>query len=67
MRLIQPNELEAVKKVLGGIPFTFHREEGFYPIMLRSNEEAIANAEINPGTVIVVNELTKDVVWEARL
>lgn len=64
MRIIQPHELDAIKKVLGGIPYTFHRAEGFYPLMLESDESAKANGECNPGTLRVVNELTKDVVFE---
>lgn len=46
------------------ILFTFHRAGGFYPIELESNESARANAEANPGTEMVVNEITRDVVWE---
>lgn len=65
MREIQPRELDTVKKALGGIPYTFHRSEGFYPLMLESDEAAKANGDCNPGTLRVVNELTKDVVWEA--
>lgn len=44
--------------------FTFHRVEGFYPLELESNESARENAECNPGTEMVVNELTKAIVWE---
>lgn len=50
-------------KMLGGIPYTFHREGGFYPLCLGSDEEAIANAKCNPGTLKVVNELTGITVW----
>lgn len=67
MRIIQSGELDAVKKRLGGIPYTFHREEGFYPLMLESDEAAKANAECNPGTIRVVNEITGDLVWATIL
>lgn len=63
MRVIQPHELDAVKNALGGIPYTFFREGGFYPLMLGSDEEARANGECNPGTLRVVNELTHDQVY----
>lgn len=43
--------------------YTFHRENGFYPLELASDEEARANAECNPGTVKVVNEITGETVW----
>lgn len=66
MRIIQPRELDAIKRVLGGIPYTFHRPEGFYPLMLDSDEIAKGHGECNPGTLRVVNELTKDVVYEAK-
>lgn len=63
MRNIEPNELDGIKRLLGGIPYTFHRKDGFYPLMLGSDDEARGNAECNPGTVRVVNEITKDEVW----
>ncbi|WP_376960071.1 hypothetical protein ABNQ39_20385 [Azospirillum sp. A26] len=43
--------------------YTFHREGHFYPLVLGSDAEAIANAKCNPGTLKVVNELTGATVW----
>ena len=45
-------------------PYIFVRLEGFYPIELMDDAEAIRNAECNPGTVKVLNALTECVVWE---
>lgn len=44
--------------------YTFHRKEGFYPLELNSNEEAKANALRNPGTLKVVNEITKEIIYQ---
>lgn len=45
--------------------YTFHRESGgFYPIELETDAQALADVERNPGTVKVVNEITKEVVFE---
>ena len=35
--------------------YIFHRAEGFYPLTLGSDAEAIANAEVNPGTIKVTD------------
>lgn len=43
--------------------YTFHREGGFYPLALGSDDEARQNAEWNPGTIKVVNEMTGRTVW----
>lgn len=43
--------------------YTFHQEGMFYPIPLRDDADAIANAKCNPGTLKVVNELTGATVW----
>lgn len=43
--------------------YTFHRAGGFYLLELGSDEEARANAECNPETVKVVNEITGETVW----
>ncbi len=73
--MITPNDNsgEITTKILafatlynGGICFTFHREEVFYPLVLQSDEEAVANAKCNPGTLRVVNEFTGKVVFEAN-
>jgi hypothetical protein len=53
-----------LKKMFSGIPYTFHREGGFYPLGLQSDAEAIANAECNKGTLKVVNEITRQTVWQ---
>jgi hypothetical protein len=47
--------------------YIFHREGGkWYPLELRDNADAKANAECNPGTVKVTNAKTKEVVWELK-
>ena len=38
--------------------YLFHRKEGFYPLELSSDKEAVANAVCNPGTLKVTD--TKD-------
>lgn len=43
--------------------YTFHREGHFYPLVLRDDADAIANAKCNAGTLKVVNELTGATVW----
>lgn len=40
-----------------------HREDGFYFLPLKNDDEAIRNAFYNPGTLKVVNEVTHKVVW----
>jgi hypothetical protein len=47
--------------------YTFHRANGFYPLCLRDDDEAIRNAFCNPGTLKVVNEMTRKVVWTIEL
>jgi hypothetical protein len=47
--------------------YTFHRKEGFYPIELSSDEEAMANVESNPGTIKVVNEETRETIYQRPL
>ena len=47
--------------------YIFHREDGFYPIELEDDNDAIANAELNPGTVKVTTtgpDKKEEVVWE---
>ena len=56
---------EQAKRIFGGIPYTFVRAEGFYPLILKSDEEAEANGMSNPGTIKVTNELTGKVVFRA--
>jgi len=43
--------------------YIFHRAEGFYPLELLDDEQAIANACLNPGTLKVTNAITGKVVW----
>ncbi len=47
------------------IPYAFVREEGFYPLLLKGDEEAIANAEANPGTRFVIEPGSLRLVWAA--
>ena len=47
--------------------YIFHREDGFYPIELEDDNDAIANAEFNHGTVKVTTmgpDKKEEVVWE---
>jgi len=44
--------------------YTFHRKDGFYPLELSSDEEAIENALCNPGTLLVINENTSITIYE---
>ncbi len=46
--------------------YTFERKEGFYPLELDNDLSAIKNAECNPGTVRVTNEVTGVVVWDEK-
>lgn len=43
--------------------YLFIRADVFYPIELRDDDDARANAECNPGTVRVENALTNEIVW----
>ena len=47
------------------IPYAFVREEGFYPLLLKDDEDAIANAENNPGTRFVIDPASLRLVWAA--
>ena len=47
----------------GGNVYEFHRENSWYPIQLKDDAEAIKNAECNPGTLKVVNAVTRKEVW----
>lgn len=64
MRGLTPDQLDKLKRVLGGLPYTFHRAEGFYPLLLNDDLAARQNAECNPGTLKVVNEVSGETVWE---
>jgi hypothetical protein len=43
--------------------YTFHREDGWYPIELVNDIEAAHHVLFNPGTVKVVNETTGKTVY----
>lgn len=45
------------------IPYTFHRQDGFYVLGLEDDNDAITNGLCNPGTIKVVNELTHKVIF----
>ncbi len=45
--------------------YIFFRDGTFYPLELRDDAEAIANAEYNPGT-IRVEDIKGRVVWIAK-
>lgn len=45
--------------------YIFFRADGFYPLTLGSDDEAIANAKVNPGTVKVTDSENR-VVWPAN-
>lgn len=47
--------------------YTFHRQNGWYPIELVNDIEAARHIPFNPGTVKVVNETTGKVVYDANL
>jgi len=44
--------------------YIFFREDGWYPLELKDDSDACANARCNPGTLRVENALTKQVVWQ---
>ena len=46
--------------------YTFHRKEGFYSLEFSSDEEAKANGLCNPGTLEVVNEFTKEIIFTEK-
>lgn len=46
--------------------YIFHRADMWYPIELRDDEDAIANAKCNPGTTKVTDDKNK-IVWELEV
>jgi hypothetical protein len=44
--------------------YTFHREDGWYPIELVNGLEAAHHVLFNPGTVKVTNETTGKVIYD---
>lgn len=51
--------------VVGRNVYTFHREDGWYPIELVNDIEAAHHVLFNPGTIKVVNETTGKIVFDA--
>lgn len=45
--------------------YLFFRGNYFYTMILKDDQEAIANAECNPGTTRVEN-LNKKIIWKAK-
>ena len=46
--------------------YTFHRAEGFYPLLIKDDDTAVHNAFLNPGTLKVVNEVTGETIWSTE-
>ncbi|WP_439448649.1 hypothetical protein [Stenotrophomonas sp. ATs4] len=46
--------------------YVFRRAEGFYPVALKDDADAVANAECNPGT-LRVEDLDGRQVWPLAL
>jgi hypothetical protein len=44
------------------IPYTFHRQDGFYVLELEDDDAAITNGICNPGTIKIINEITHKVI-----
>lgn len=44
--------------------YTFHREDGWYPIELVNDMEATHHIAFNPGTIKVVNFTTRKVLFD---
>lgn len=46
--------------------YIFFRGDHFYPLELKNDTDAIANAECNPETTRVGNAITGEIVWEPK-
>lgn len=46
--------------------YIFFRKEGFYPIELKNDKDAIANALNNEGT-LKVEDLNGNIIWEKKI
>lgn len=57
------NELQRIAIRNAKTAYIFHRADGFYPLKLKDDADAKANAESNPGTLKVENAATGEVVW----
>lgn len=44
----------------------FHREEGFYPLVLPLTDDLSAHAECNPGTLEITDALTGEILWRPQ-
>jgi len=44
--------------------YVFFRSEGFYPLELRDDDEAIKNAVHNSGTLQVIRAMDEVVIWK---
>ena len=51
------------QREIKSVIYLFHRKEGFYPLELRDNEEAIQNATCNKGTLMITT-VDGEKVWE---
>lgn len=45
--------------------YIFHRGTTWYPIELRNDADAVANAKCNPGTTLVTNQNGKE-IWKVK-
>lgn len=44
----------------------FFRKEGFYPIEVRENEDLAKHAELNPGTLKIMDALGEKTLWQPQ-
>lgn len=44
----------------------FHREGTFYPLELPENDDLSAHAEMNPGTTMISDARTGEVLWSPQ-
>ena len=47
-------------------PVIFHRVEGWYPLILPIDDDLNAHAECNPGTLMITDGLTGEVLWRLQ-
>lgn len=43
----------------------FFREEGWYPIMVREDEDLAVHAELNPGT-LRIEDINGNILWRPQ-
>jgi hypothetical protein len=58
---VRTNEVSGQKSL-----YVFFRESGFYPLELRDDNDARANAESNPGTIRVLKMPMEEQVSRSR-